>query len=218
MEPGRCEPPLGIASALVAGRRAELGLFEVDEGALPRLSRGPARAPSLSETSFATNSTATASSRSWQSAGVRRSRSFQTRRRSSSTRTTPSSRTSPTVVTKRFGSGSTILGSLGAPCSMPPTRSTACGAARRTPTQRYTSGISATTAVRSATTTVRSSTSSPRTSSCAGCTRRASAWSPPPARRRWSSRCRACTTSTTRLPRRPCAWRWAQRWTACAVG
>ena len=52
----------GVASALLAAEGAELGLFEVDEAALPRSPRSCGRACSASATSSATSSTATASS------------------------------------------------------------------------------------------------------------------------------------------------------------
>jgi hypothetical protein len=58
----------GVASALLAARDAELGLFEVDEGAFPDVA-GSGPTPSASETSSATSSIATASSSSWRSAG-----------------------------------------------------------------------------------------------------------------------------------------------------
>ena len=51
----------GVASALLAARDAELGLFEVDEAALPEVARRLRPGPSCSGTSFATSSTATAS-------------------------------------------------------------------------------------------------------------------------------------------------------------
>ena len=54
----------GIASALVASRDAELGLFEVDEAALPDVASAFGRGSFRSGTSFATSSIATASSSS----------------------------------------------------------------------------------------------------------------------------------------------------------
>ena len=73
----------GVASALVAGRRAELGLFEVDEGALPEALERRGRGSSLSAISFATNSIGMASWSSLPSAGGRRWRASRQRRRSS---------------------------------------------------------------------------------------------------------------------------------------
>ena len=70
----------GVASTLLSARDAELGLFEVDEAALPevRAACGPARWRSA--TSSATSSTATASSSTSPSAGARRSASSIPRR------------------------------------------------------------------------------------------------------------------------------------------
>ena len=60
----------GVASALLAARGAELGLFEVDEAALPEVARR-LRPRFVLETSFATSSTATASSSCSPGAGAR---------------------------------------------------------------------------------------------------------------------------------------------------
>ena len=61
----------GVASTLLDARGAELGLFEVDEGALPgRRAAARGRAPSASATSSATSSTATASWSSSPSGGA----------------------------------------------------------------------------------------------------------------------------------------------------
>ena len=65
----------GVASTLLAARDAELGLLEVDEGALPEVVRRVRPRAVCSATSSATSSTATASSSSSPSAGARPRRS-----------------------------------------------------------------------------------------------------------------------------------------------
>ena len=79
----------GVASTLLAARDAELGLLEVDEGALPEVVRRVRPRASCSATSSATSSTATASWSSSPSAGERPRRSCRPRRCSSSTRDDP---------------------------------------------------------------------------------------------------------------------------------
>ena len=130
----------------MAARGADLGLFEVDEGALPRRSRGRGRASSRSRTSSATSSTATASSSSSPSAGARPC----TRSRQA---TLVVNADDPVVGrprgrprARRSASGSTTRGTRARRSSTPPTRSTASAAARRTTTPPRTSGTSATTA------------------------------------------------------------------------
>ena len=146
----------GVASTLLAAGGAELGLFEVDEAALPEVAPpASARAPSASATSSATSSTATASSSSSPSAGARRSRALPASRRSSSTPTTRWSATSPSRARRGvvFGLDDPRSGAARR-SSTRPTRSTASAAARRTSTRRPTSATSATTAARAAATRV----------------------------------------------------------------
>ena len=78
VEPRRREPPLRDRVRLSSPRAtAELGLFEVDEGALPEaIARTAPAGRRARRTSSATSSTATASSRSSPSAGARRSRAL----------------------------------------------------------------------------------------------------------------------------------------------
>ena len=92
----------GVASALLHARDAELGLFEVDEGALPEVTRRVRPKALLLATSSATSSTATGSSRSSPAAGATRSRPSPTRS-SSSTATTPRSARSPAPAGRVFG-------------------------------------------------------------------------------------------------------------------
>ena len=74
----------GVASALLAANEAELGLLEVDEGALPEVARRVRpRVVAARATSSATSSTATASSSSSPSGGARLSRSSPRSRSSS---------------------------------------------------------------------------------------------------------------------------------------
>ena len=160
----------GVASTLLDARDAELGLFEVDEGALPEIAAaGPAAGASASATSSATSSTATASSSTiaerWRAAVAR----------ASGETALVVNGDDPQVGDLARGAPGRVVFGVDDPApararrsSTPPTRSTACAAARRTSTRPPTSGTSATTAARAAGTRARRSTSSRARSSCDG--------------------------------------------------
>ena len=156
----------GVASALVAARDAELGLFEVDEAALPEVARRVSpRAVSLGNLfrdQLDRYGELELVAQRWREMVARPSREA---RRWSPTATTPSSAKSPPSGRGRSSSAWTTRVTPRPSCSTRPTRSGACAAARRTSTRPRTSATSATTAARAAAMRGRRSTSSPARSS-----------------------------------------------------
>ena len=152
----------GVASALVAARDAELGLFEVDEAALPEVARRVSpRAVSLGNLfrdQLDRYGELELVAERWREMA----RGLPRRRRSWRTATTRSSARSPRNGLARWSSASTTRATPRPSCSTRPTRSGASAAGRRTTTPPPTSAISATTAARRAATRGRRSTSSAR--------------------------------------------------------
>ena len=108
----------GVASTLLAARDAELGLFEVDEGALSEVAaRRYTRTRSASAISFATSSTATASSRRSSQSHAAVASLLPPKRHSRRERRRPPGRR-PRATTKRvtvFGVGRSEASAAGAP-------------------------------------------------------------------------------------------------------
>ena len=181
----------GVASTLLAAGDAELGLFEVDEGALPELVRRlRPRAVCLGnlfrdqldrygelELVAERWRDAVAALPADGAARLQRRRPAARRGRRGASRA--ASRSASTIRASRVRRSSTR-----------PTRSTASAAARRTTTPPRTSAISATTAARTAITPGRRSRSPRGTSRCRGSS----------ALRSCSSRRRARAGSSSRLP------------------
>src|SRR3954468_17972574 len=205
----------GVASALLNAGDADLGLFEVDEGALPELvGRLRPRAVCLGnlfrdQLDRYGEVEVVGGRWSWgRGGGGGRWPPCRWRRGSA---TTPTTRNSPRWARRgraALPSASTTRASPVLGSSTRLTRSTASAAARRTTTPPRTSATSATTAAPAATTPGRRWRSPPATCRCRG-------WSVPRSgstRRRAhagsSSVCPASTTSTTRWRRRRLLAHW----------
>ena len=142
----------GIASTLLRAGDAELGLFEVDEAALPEVARrvrprgAPARQPlpRPARPLRRARDRRRALARGGRGTAGRDAR--RERRRPAGRRPRPRPRLGHRVRSRRPAARAARR------CSTPPTRSTASAAARRTTTPRPTSATSATTAARTAAT------------------------------------------------------------------
>ena len=151
LQPLRREPALGRRLHPPRSRGAELGLFEVDEAALPEIARRVRRGSSRSATSSATSSTATASSSTSPSAGARRSPRCPTRALVVNADDPLLGELARGRASDGHATGSTTRATPARRSSTRPTRSTAVPAARPTSTPPPTSGTSATTAARTGT-------------------------------------------------------------------
>ena len=203
----------GVASTLLAQRDAELGLLEVDEGALSEVvapgpaARNPPREP------LPRPARPLRRARAHRRALARGNRRASARRRARRQRGRPAGgRSRARTAQVRSRSGSTTRATPGLRSSTRPTRVTACAVAGRTTSRRPTSGTSATTAVPTA------ATRDPR----CRCGRRRSSWTGSQRRPSRSRRLRgasACvfpslvsTTSTTRSARPLWRRRSGRRW------
>ena len=189
----------GVASTLLAAKGAELGLLEVDEGALPEvLRRVRPRAVCLGNLfrdQLDRYGELELIAERWREAvsGLGDGTVLVL------------NGDDPQVGSLGAAASSTawtIRRSPGRASSTPPTRSTASAAAPPTTIAPPTSGISATTTARAAGTSGPRSTSPHARSSCTGSSRPPSISSRPPARSGSSSACLGSTTSTTRSARR----------------
>ena len=179
---------------------------------------GSGRARSAWATCFATSSTVTASSSTWQSAGAESCTGSARTLCSWSTAMTRRSETCHGSGRAPSSSAWTTRARLFRSFCTRPIRSGACAAGSRTSTRRSTSGISATTGALHAGTPVRRWMSSLATSNCAASRVSTSRSRPAERRAAWRSPYRASTTSTTRSRRRRSLSRSAPRSTRSSPG
>ena len=190
----------GVASTLIEARDAELGLFEVDEGAFPEIARRiRPRAVCLGNLfrdQLDRYGELEQIAERWRAAVAELPEETTLVVNADD----PRSAISPSLVRAASPSASTIRRRHARRSSTRPTRSTACAAGRRTSTPPPTSGTSATSAAPPAGMRDLRWTSWRERSSCTGSRRSRSTSSPRRARAGSGWACRGSTTSTTLSP------------------